>query len=160
MNLKGFKALLERPSWSKDVVVWVGSGETVGAVLENRSHLDLDLLDLFPEDEALPASREDRADLLRRQLDQQLRELRPTGSDRVVLRVRNAPLLARYGVGLQSFYDWFGGSQTLAVLEINRTKPVRLPCNSAEKVNFDPDWLVEYFRPLLAKPDNMCAEVE
>jgi hypothetical protein len=160
MNPKGFRALLERPSWSKDVVVWVGNSDGLATLLGNTNPLELDLLDLFPPDEALPVSRADRADLLRRRLDKKLQELKPAGPQRTVLRVRNAPLLARYGVGLQAFYDWFGGSHTLAVLEINRTKAVRLPGQAADKVHFDPDWLVEYFRPLLAKPDNICAETE
>jgi hypothetical protein len=160
MNLKGFQALLDRPSWSKDVVVWVGSGEVLGSALEKARQVELDLLDLFPEDEALPASRDDRADLLRGQLDAKLQQVRPTDAERIVLRVRNAALLARYGVGLRSFYDWFGGARTLAVLEINRTRPVQLPSAVTANITFDTDALVEYFRPLLAKPDNLCVEVE
>jgi hypothetical protein len=159
MNSKGFQSLLERPTWSKDVVVWVGSRDALSSALENKSHLEIDLLDLFPEDEALPTSREVRAELLREKLDRKLQEIKLSASERLVLRVANAALLARYGVGLQSFYDWFGGSQTLAVLEINRIKTMQLPADTADAVSFDPDWLVEYFRPLLAKPDNLCAEV-
>jgi len=158
MNPKGFKAVLDRPSWSKDVVVWIGDG--LGNVLEGTHHKVLDLLDLLPDDESLPSDREDRADLLRRNLEQKLVELRPADSERAVLRVRNAALLTRYGVGLQSFYDLFGGAQTLAVLEINRAKSVQLPGTVAGTIDFDPDWLVEYFKPLLAKPDNLCVEVE
>ena len=160
MNAKGFQALLERPAWSKDVVVWVGSRDALSGALEKKSHLEIDLLDLFPEDESLPTSREERAELLREKLDTKLQELKPSGSERVILRVANAPLLARYGVGVQSFYDWFGGSQTLAILEVNRMKSLELPADTAEGVSFDADWLVEYFRPLLAKPDNLCAEVQ
>jgi hypothetical protein len=159
MNSKGFQSLLERPTWSKDVVVWVGSRDALSSALENKSHLEIDLLDLFPEDESLPTSRESRAELLREKLDGKLQEIKPSASERLVLRVANASLLARYGVGLQSFYDWFGGSQTLAVLEINRMNTLQLPADSADAVSFDSDWLMEYFRPLLAKPDNLCAEV-
>jgi|SRR6516225_252119 hypothetical protein len=160
MNSKGFQNLLEGTTWSKDVVVWVGSGDALSAVLENKRHLEIDLLGLFPEDESLPTSREDRAQLLKQKLDRKLREIKPSGSERLILHVLNAPLLARYGVGLQYFYDWFGGSQTLAILEINRVKSVQLPSDATEAISFDPDWLVEYFRPLLAKPDNLCTEVD
>jgi hypothetical protein len=160
MNLIEFRSLLDRPSWSKDVAVWIGNGAALSELLQNMNKQDLDLLELFPDDEALPVTRDDRAELLGHRLDQTLQAIRPAGPERMVLRVRNVALLARYGVGLQSFFDWFGGSKTFVVLEINRVKAVALPESIMGSIGFDADWLVEYFRPLLAKPDNVCVEVE
>jgi hypothetical protein len=96
--------------------------------------------------------------MLQQHLDQYLRQTRPAGDERVVLRVRSAGLLARYGVGLRSFYNWFAGSHTMTVLEIDRIKPAALPDTVAEAIRLNQDTLMNYFRSLLHHPDNLCGE--
>ena len=158
MSLQTLQNLVQRPDWGKNVVVWVGDRAALDPVLQGTAQVPLDLLDLFPEDEALPAARDERAELLQERLEQHLRQLRPEGAERVVLRVRNAALLARYGVGLRSFYNWFAGSRTMTVLEVGRVKPVPFPDTVAGTLRYDPDWLANYFRPLLPRPENLCTE--
>lgn len=158
MSVVQFKAILERPTWSKDVVVWVGDRESLDHVLGGIKQLELDVLEMMPEDEALPTGKEDRAELLDRELDKRLQAMKPQGNDRVVLRVRNVAVVAKYGIGLQRFYEWFGGSHTLAVLEIDRLRPVTLPDSVVGVVKLDTNWLVGYFRPMLAKPDRLLVE--
>jgi hypothetical protein len=158
MNLAALQNLVQRPDWGKNVVVWIGDHAALDPVLQGTAQVHVDLLDLLPKDDALPSARDDRADLLQQALKQRLRELRPAGNDRVVLRVRNGALLARYGVGLRPFYDWFAGSQTMTVLEIDRIKPTGLPDTVAETLRVDADRLANYFRDLLHRPDNLCTE--
>jgi hypothetical protein len=158
MSLQDFKAILELPSWSKDVVVWAGSRNTLDQMLEGMNKLEIDLLDLFPDNEVLPVGQEDRAELLDRKLDKHLQTLKPKGTARVVLRVRNAALLARYGVGLQRFYDWFAGSRSLTVLEVGQLRPIALPSHCAGIIEFDSNRLVAYFKPLLSRPDRLFVE--
>jgi hypothetical protein len=158
MSLRTVQNLVQRPDWGKNVVVWIGDRAALDPVLQGTAQVQLDLLDLLPQDDGLPAARDDRANLLQQGLKQRLRELRPVGNDRVVLRVRNTALLARYGVGLRPFYDWFAGSHTMTVLEIDRVKAVGLPDTVAEALRFDADGLANYFRNLLHRPDNLCTE--
>jgi len=160
MNVRAFRDLLDAPYWSKEVVVWVGGMEGLAELLSASRRIDLDLVALVPDDEKLPSSRDDRADLMRRQLDEFLRANQPDGKQRVVLVVRNAGLLAKYGVGLQSFYDWFGGTQTMSVLAIDQLKAIELPSTCTGAVKFDPKWLVDYFRSALAKSDKICVEAD
>jgi hypothetical protein len=158
MSLQTFQSLVQRPDWSKNVLVWIGAPAALEPVLQGTTQVQLDLLDLFPENDGLPAARDERAELLEQRLKQHLQQIRPTGDERVVLRVRNAALLARYGVGLRCFYDWFAGSRTLTILEIDRLRPLDLPGTVADSLRFDPDELVRYYRSLLHRPDHLCIE--
>jgi hypothetical protein len=158
MNLAALQNLMQRPDWGKNVIVWIGDRAALDLVLQGVAQVQLDLLNLLPEDEALPAAQDDRAEWLQQELKKYLREHRPDGSDRIVLRVRNAALLTRYRVGLRPFYDWFAGSQTMTVLEIDRIKPVGLPDTVADTLRFDADGLANYFRDLLHRPENLCTE--
>lgn len=160
MSLQALHSILQRPIWSKDVAVWIGSRGPLDEALQGFRQVLLDVLDLLPEDEKLPAARDDRVELLREQLDQQVRRLRPEGEEPTVLRVRNAALLARYGVGLRSFFDRFAGSRTMTVLEIDPVKPVTLPATVADTLRLDAGSLVNYFKPLLFRPDNLCVETK
>src|SRR5262249_57540424 len=117
--------------------------------------VEVGLVELFPEDDALAGGRDDRSEILAQRLDQYLRQKRPAGDERVVLPVRNAGLLARYGVGLRSFYDWFAGSHTMTVLEIDRMKPAALPDTVAKTIHLNPDTLTNYFRSLLHHSDHL-----
>jgi hypothetical protein len=154
----GLKELIHRPAWSKEIVVWVGSIDKLDTILEGMTQIKLDLLDLLPDDEELAASREARAELIQQGLEKFLRERKPKGGGRLILRVRNAALFARYGVGLQSFFDWFSGSRTLTILEIEQLKNVTFPATLTGVVRADPNWLLQYFKPLLAHPDRICQE--
>jgi hypothetical protein len=158
MSLQTLQNLVQRPDWSKNVLVWIGDRAALASALVGTTQVDLDLLDLLPDDDDLPPARDDRTETLRQRLEERLRQLRTDGKDRVALRVRNAALLARYGVGLRSFYDWFGGSQTMTVLEIDRVKPINLPGTVAGAIHLDPDELANYFRRLLHRPDHLCIE--
>jgi hypothetical protein len=158
MNLQTLQNLVQRPDWSKHVIVWIGDRAALEPVLQGTRQVQLDLLELFPEDDALPPGQDDRTELLQERLNECLRQKRPSGDERVVLRVRSAGLLARYGVGLRSFYDWFAGSRTMTLLEIDRMKPAALPDTVAEAIRLDSDTLANYFRSLLHRPDNLCSE--
>jgi hypothetical protein len=158
MNLPTLQNLVQRPDWGKNVVAWIGDRASLDLVLQGTVQVELDLLDLLPEDDALPPAKEDRGEMLQQHLEQHLRQVRPAGSERVVLRVRNAALLACYGVGLRSFYNWFASSRTMTVLEIDRVKPFALPATVAGALRLDADGLANYFRSLLHRPDHLCTE--
>jgi hypothetical protein len=149
---------LRQPAWSKDVVVWLGRAEALDRLLDGLPQLTLDLLDLMPDDEALPAADASRAELLETRLDARVRELRPANDQKTVLRVRNAPLLARYRAGLRPFFDWFAGAHRMTVLEIDRPRPVPLPDSVAESLHLDPDAMLGYLRSHLLSADNVCCE--
>ncbi len=53
--------------------------------------------------------------------------IRPKGPGRAILEFRHAALLASLGIGLGPFFDWFAGSTTMTILEVDPIKPVRLP---------------------------------
>lgn len=64
MSIQDLKAIMELPTWSKDVVVWAGSHNTLDQMLEGMKQLEIDLLDLFPDNDVLPVGQEDRAEAL------------------------------------------------------------------------------------------------
>lgn len=159
MNLSDFKHLLDRPAWSKDVIVWIGSPDKLDEQLEGRNVVRLDLLNLMPDDDILPSAREERAQLIQRALEKKLREEKDRVVNRTILRVENAALLARYGVGLQSFYDWFAGAHTMTVLHIDRIKKIELPETVDGAIALGQDRLPSYFNPLLSNSRNLYVEV-
>lgn len=155
MTLADLQNVISKPAWSKDVVVWAGNAGPLASALEGIACLELDLLDLMHEN----GSSEKRADDLAAGLDEWLRTARQQQLGRVVLVVRNAALLARYRVGLRSFYDWFGGARTMVVLHVERVSPIVIPESTTESIRYDADRIVDYLRPLLAGPDRVFAEV-
>ena len=88
-----------------------------------------------------------------------MKALRPSGPDRIILRVRNAALLAKFGTGLGPFFDWFAGSNTMTILEVDPVKPVRLPDSVAGTILVDFDWLANRFRGWLNHPEHLCVEI-
>lgn len=160
MNAREFQTLLQAPFWTKELVVWNAPLEALDNALAIMTRRDLDLLDLLPDDERLPSARDDRGDLIRRELDQFLQSARPENSDRIVLVVYNPAILARYSVGLQPFYDWFGGAKSLTVLALGRVNSIELPNTLAGEVILDSKWLLDYFRSALNKPDYICGEAD
>jgi hypothetical protein len=158
VNPQALKSLLNAPFWSKDVAVWGGSHQALDDLLSGCKRLDLDVLDLLPDDENLPSASEDRAELLRRELEKYLLSKRPDNGSRVVLVVHNPSILVRYGVGLQPFYDWFTGNKCLTILALDRPKAIDLPTTVAATLRLESDWLLDQLRSLLAKPDNVFVE--
>jgi hypothetical protein len=91
MSLEQLRELIEQPLWSKQVVVWIGERASLDQLLSSGpSQQVIDILELIPEDETWPTDPEDRSDWLRRRLNDAVKGLRPTGPERVILRVRNA----------------------------------------------------------------------
>jgi hypothetical protein len=158
MTPQQFQERLRQPAWSKDVIVWLGSRETLDGLLHGLPQVTLDLLDLLPDDDALPAADAERKELLEARVDARVRDLRPADDQRAVLRVRSAPLLARYRAGLRPFFDWFAGARTMTVLEIDRPRPVALPDTVAGSLRLDTDEMVGYLRSHLRSADNLCSE--
>jgi len=74
MNLQELRDLLRRPAWSKDVVVWTGSRDTLDHELHGLRQQVLDLLSLLPDAESLPAAADDRAELLDAELQKRKQE--------------------------------------------------------------------------------------
>lgn len=158
MSAQQLKQLVDQPLWSKQVVLWIGERSRLDAILQGRPQRQVDVLDLIPDDDAAPVSPDERAERLRRRLDEVIRGLQPAGRERVVLRVRNAALLARLGVGLGPFFDRFAGSSTMTVLEVGPVKPVRLPDSVAATIRCDADWLANCFRGWLSRPEHLCVD--
>jgi hypothetical protein len=68
--------------------------------------------------------------------------------NRVVLVVTSIGLLARYGVGLREFYDWFCGDFSMVVLLLERTlEDTQWP----DEVSCDSGRLLSYFQEPLVK---------
>lgn len=158
MNRDQLKELIRQPLWSKQVVVWMGERASLDQLLAGVDQREVDLLALIPDDDSWPRAREERADWLRERLDRELQAIKGGLAGRTVLRVRNAALLARLGTGLRPFYDWFAGSDTMTILEVDPVSPLVLPDTVANSVRLDPDWLADSFRPLLARPDYLCVQ--
>jgi len=117
--LKGIadlRSLLKQRTWDKDVLLWLGSEKSLLDELGTLNKVViLDLLDLFDRDN-LPVDDDETRDSLRERLRQRLKAI-PRGPDnRTVLVVKSIGLLARYGIGLKEFYDWFVGSHTVVAL--------------------------------------------
>ncbi len=133
--------LVNQRLWSKQVVVWIGERSRLDQLLQGKSQQLLDVLELIPEDDQWPSDPDERAECLRSRLDEAVQGLRPAGPERVILRVRNAALLATLGTGLRPFFDWFAGSSTMTVLEVEPIKPIGIPDTMTGVVRVDFDWL-------------------
>ena len=135
------KALLKQRTWDKEVLLWHGSEKPLISALGSAKHLVLDLLDLF-QPGSLPSDDDSTKDALREQLRQRLRSIVKGPDNRPVLVVKSIGLLARYGVGLKEFYDWFVGSHTILILLLED-----MPEKSEwpDEVRCDPKRLPSYF---------------
>jgi hypothetical protein len=150
--------LVNQRLWSKQVVVWIGERSRLDQLLQGKSQQLLDVLELIPEDDQWPSDPDERAECLRSRLDEAVQGLRPAGPERVILRVRNAALLATLGTGLRPFFDWFAGSSTMTVLEVEPIKPIGIPDTMTGVVRVDFDWLPNLFRDWLSRPEHLCTE--
>lgn len=134
-------ALLNQRTWDKEVLLWLGPEKPLASALGSTNHVVLELLDLFQPDN-LPPDDDSTKDVLRDTLRQRLRSI-PKGPDnRTVLVVKSIGLLARYGVGLKEFYDWFVGSHTVLVLLL---EDVPEKSHWPDEVLCDPNRLLGYF---------------
>jgi len=151
MTKEDLRKLVNRPFWSKDVVLWIGPDATVDELAAGVPCRTLDLLDLFSPTEDVPAGDTERGELLRQRLDAKLQELRQSDGGRVVLKVQSAPLLARYRAGLRPFFDWFAGSTRMVVLVLPPSPNVpSLPAYLAGDLKLDEAAAAKYLISCLA----------
>ena len=136
------RALLDHRTWDKEVALWLGSEKSLLDALAATRHVVLDLLDLFDVNN-LPVDDDDTKGVLRDRLRQRLRSI-PKGPDnRTVLVVKSISLLARYGLGLKEFFDWFIGSHTMVILLLEGV--VEHP-EWPDEVRCDAKRLLDYFQ--------------
>lgn len=158
MTLLDLKTLVQKPAWSKEVVLWVGSDDILDECLFGYPQAKFDILDLFSEPETFPVAEDERRAIIKRSLNQRLKELRPSGDNRLILRVYNIGLIGRYRVGLGPFYDWFSGSRTMVVLCLKMLKPVSFPMHLEKDLEYHVDGLIDYFKTCLADPNKIYME--
>jgi hypothetical protein len=135
------KNLAQHPSWSKELVLWIGSEKSLLESIGQIKSQTLDLLDLFDEGN-LPMDEDETRLQLREALQAELRRIPTSADNRLILIVKSIGLLARYKVGLHPFYDWFVGSFGMAVLLLDH------PGEKAEwpdEVECDGNRLTRYF---------------
>ena len=138
--------LLRQETWDKDVVLWKGPIEALRARLGAKSTVELDLLDVVPPGFDPAADDSESEAEFRRALENRLRSIEATRTGPQVLVVRNAPLLARFGVGARPFYDWHAGSQTMTILAVDGfATDVTFP----PEVEYDARYLSHYFEQVV-----------
>jgi hypothetical protein len=132
--------LLSQRTWDKELNLWVGPEKQLRARLEGVRLETLDLLDLIVDD--VTADDDDLRRQLAKAIRQHLRSIPRERGERVVLIVRSAGLLARFGVGVREFYDWFCDDFSMVFLLIEgRCTDVDWP----EEVECHPNQLIDYF---------------
>jgi hypothetical protein len=134
-------ASVRRRAWDKDLVLWIGSEDSLHKMIGQARVEVIDLLDLFIPDH-LPMDDEETRDQLRHALRKKLQTIELGPTHRVVLVVRSIGLLARYDAGVREFYDWFCGDFGMVVLALddlieNLKWPDEVVCES--------DLLIKYF---------------
>jgi hypothetical protein len=144
------RRLLAQKTWDKDVAVWVGPlpslREILGTSGQSIASSELDLLDLV-SDQPIPDAEEEIGLLIKTRLRAELKKIRPSGTQRMILVVKSAALLTRYAVGLGEFFDWFVGDHAMVILALDGvpSAPKTLPA----EIELRPDWLLQS----LAHPD-------
>ena len=106
---------MKQHTWDKDLILWLGSEQKLLEVLRPGSYEVLDLLDLFDEG-SLPMDDESTRSFLVQELRKKLQSVHHGSGRRCILVVRSIALLARYGVGIREFYNWFCNDFRMAVL--------------------------------------------
>lgn len=144
------KNLLRQKTWDKEVVLWLGSDAALKSELSACNAQELDILDLFDPNN-LPANDEVARDHLITSLRKYLQGLQPSARSKIVLVVRSGGLLARYNLGLKSFYDWFCGDFGMVIITLARGAD-KMAWPAA--VVFDDDRLYDYFTGI-----DMCSRV-
>lgn len=108
-------ALVQQRTWDKDLVLWIGSEDSVSSILSDARLQSLDLLDLFTPDH-LPMDEEETRDQLIHALRQQLQSYQVGPAHRTLLVVKSIGLLARYDTGVKEFYEWFCSDFGMVIL--------------------------------------------
>jgi hypothetical protein len=142
--------LLRQKTWDKEVVLWLGSDAALKDELLAHNVQKLDLLDLFDPNN-LPANDDVARDHLASSLRKYLQGLQPSSRMKIVQVVRSGGLLARYNIGLKSFFDWFCCDFGMVILTLARsTEKTAWP----SAVVFDDERLYDYFTGI-----GMCSHV-
>ncbi len=134
--------LVGQRTWDKELNLWVGPERELCALLEGVKLETLDLLDLIVAD--VPADDADIRRYLAQAIRQHVKAISRERGQRMVLIVRAAGLLARYGVGVREFYEWFCDDFSMVFLVVegrcpNMTWPEEVECH--------PNQIVDYFSP-------------
>ena len=139
------RSLVERRAWDKEIVVWLGSMDSLLSAIPAGSAdtKQLDLLDLV-SDKDVP-DEEARAQF-RRALDSQLKLLKPPPGQHRILIVTSTSLLAHFNTGLAGFFNWFCTDHSMVILHLDG-KPEKLSLPA--EFEFRADALLDY----LAQPD-------
>ncbi len=133
--------LLCQRTWDKELNLWVGPEQQLLALLDGVRHETLDLLDLIEGD--VPADDDDIRRYLAQAIRNRLKSISRERGQRMVLIVLSAGLLARYGVGVREFYEWFCDDFSMVFLVVEgRCSEMHWP----EEVECHPNQLIDYFK--------------
>ena len=143
------RSLIERRAWDKEIVVWLGSIDSLVSAIPagcvDTKHLDL--LDLVSDEDV--ADDEARVQF-KRALDSRLKSLLPLPGERRILIATSTSLLAHFNLGLAVFFDWFCTDRSMVILHLDG-KPEELSLPS--EFEFRADTLLDY----LVQPDHAKA---
>ena len=135
------KALVQQRTWDKDLVLWLGSEDSLHKALSKARVEVLDLLDLFNPDH-LPMDEEETRGQLLHALRQKLQAIQVGPAHRTVLVVKSIGLLARYDAGVKEFYEWFCSDFGMVVLALDGViEGLKWP----DDIICESDRLVKYF---------------
>lgn len=148
----------QKQFWSKDVCIYVGTDRGLARELGDASVETLDLVDLFPSTEDLPADDVGRSRLLQSRLDSFLEERSKSLRGRRIVVIKNAALLARYRTGLRPLYDWFGGDRTMVVLLLAPLIVFHIPLHMERDIKCDSNASADYLATCLANPKLLFRE--
>ena len=132
--------LVRQRTWDKELNLWVGPERQLREQLEGLRIETLDLLDLVTGD--VSADDDDVRLQLARAIRQHVKAIPRERGQHVVLIVLSAGLLARLGVGVREFYEWFCDDFSMVFLVVEgRCTDVEWP----EEVECHPNQLIDYF---------------
>ena len=132
--------LLSQRTWDKELNLWVGTERQLRERLEGMRLETLDLLDLIVGD--VSPDDDDVRLQLARAIRQHVKAIPRERGQHVVLIVLSAGLLARFGVGVREFYEWFCDDFSMVFLVVEgRCSDVEWP----DEVECHPNQLIDYF---------------
>lgn len=132
--------LVSQRTWDKELNLWVGPERLLREQLEGLRVETLELLDLIVGD--VSADYDDVRLQLTRAIRQHVKAIPRERGQHVVLIVLSAGLLARFGVGVREFYEWFCDDFSMVFLVVGgRCTDVDWP----EEVECHPNQLIDYF---------------
>lgn len=118
------RALAERRAWNKEIVLWLGSIDSLLSTIPvgSADTRQLDLLDLVCHEDVPD---EEARSQFGRALDSQLKSLSPLPGERRILIVTSTSLLAHFNIGLAGFFNWFCTDRSMVILHLDG-KPEKL----------------------------------